>query len=94
MDIQDAKKLLQSYAHDDCLRLSKHCRERMAERNVTTDDFLQVIFWGEIVNFTEDEEHQNHSCEIKGKDINGDDLTLQVAILEKEYSILCITVYG
>ena len=66
----------------------------MAERNVTTDDFLQVIFWGEIISISEDKEHQNHSCKIKGKDTNGDDLTLQVAILEKDYSILCITVYG
>jgi len=94
MDIQEAKKLLYSFAREDCLRLSKHCRKRMAERGVTTDDFLQVIFWGEITSISEDEEYQNCTCEITGKDTNGDDLTLQVAIIEKEYSILCITVYG
>lgn len=66
----------------------------MAARNATMDDYLYVINWGEIVSVEEDPEQHNHKCKITGKDIDGEDLTLVVALLEKEPAVLCITVHG
>jgi len=66
----------------------------MRERQVTTDDFLHVLLWGNVVNVEEDQETASLKCEVQGKDLDGDDLTLHIAILEKEGSVLCITVHG
>jgi Domain of unknown function (DUF4258) len=94
MDKQAIKSKLRSLAQGECLRLTKHCREMMRERSISTDDFLWVLFWGDLIEFTEDKEFNNYKCEIRGKDLDGEEITLQVAILEKDSAILCITVYG
>ena len=94
MDKQKAKRLLRSIALDKCLAFSKHCRKRMGEREVTVDDFLNVLFWGKVTEVSKSEEHNNFRCTVKGKDLDGDVLVLKVAILEKDNSILCITVLG
>jgi hypothetical protein len=52
----------------------------MKERQVTTDDFLHVLLWGKIINLEEDQETKNLKCEVQGKDLDGDDLTLHIAI--------------
>ena len=31
-----------------CIKFSNHCRDRMIERNVTVDDILYVIMWGDV----------------------------------------------
>jgi hypothetical protein len=46
----------------------------------TTDDFLHVLLWGKIINLEEDQETKNLKCEVQGKDLDGDDLTLHIAI--------------
>jgi hypothetical protein len=94
MNKQKAKRLLRSIALDKCLSFSLHCRKRMSERGVTADDFLNVLFWGKVTEVSKSEEHDNFRCTVEGKDLDGDALVLRVAILEKDNSILCITVFG
>ncbi len=52
-----------------------------------------VLMWGEIENLKYDDQHQNYKCRIKGDDLDGDVLILNVAISEKDNSVFCITVY-
>ena len=94
MHINQVKSTLREIARLGCIKLTRHCRARMKERQVTTDDFLHLLLWGKIVNVEEDQETKNLKCEVQGKDIDGDDLTLHIAILVKENSVLCITVHG
>ena len=94
MDIIQAKNILREIAQLGCIRLTRHCRDRMAQRQVTTDDFLHVLLWGEIVTMEKDSDNLNMKCEVVGKDLDGEDLTLHVAILENENSVLCITVHS
>lgn len=94
MHINQIKSTLREIAQLGCIRLTRHCRARMRERQVTTDDFLHVLLWGNVVNVEEDQETASLKCEVQGKDLDGDDLTLHIAILEKEGSVLCITVHG
>lgn len=75
------------------VQTGKHCRERMSERNVSTDDFLNVLLWGDLISFEKDEQYQNLKCEMKGQDINGDELTLHFSICELHECVRCITIY-
>jgi hypothetical protein len=94
MHINQVKSILREIAQLGCVKLTKHYRARMKERQVTTDDFLHVLLWGDIVNIEEDQENKNLKCEVQGKDLDGEDLTLHIALLENESSVLCITLHG
>ena len=93
INFSQARTIIRNIAKHGCLKWSSHCRSRMRTRNVTADDFLYVLMWGKIVNIQENPEHSNYQCEIKGKDLDGVDLTLHVAVIEEENSLLCITVH-
>ena len=66
----------------------------MAERDVTVDDILNVIYWGDIIELKGDEEHGSWECTIKGLDIDGEELVFVAALDENDTSVLCITVKG
>ncbi|MBW1764938.1 MAG: DUF4258 domain-containing protein [Deltaproteobacteria bacterium] len=93
MNKDQAKTYLRRYA-DYGIRLSKHCRKRMADRDVTVDDILNVIHWGEITELKGDEEYGNWECTVKGIDIDGEELVFVAAIDENDASVLCISVKG
>ena len=93
MNKSQAEIYLRRYA-DSCLRLSKHCRERMEERDVTVDDILYVIYWGKIIELEENREYGNWLCTVKGFDIEGEELVFVAALNENENSVLCVTVKG
>ena len=65
----------------------------MRERNVTTDDFLYVLMWGQVQSVENNTETGHWKCEVNGNDIDGDSLTLQVAIDESRQRVICITVF-
>ncbi len=92
MNKQQAKTFLRVYA-SQCLAISDHCRERMIERNVTVDDILYVIMWGEVVEVQKDEERQNWVAKVQGVDTDGNELIFIAGIDPNENSVLCITVY-
>ncbi len=93
MDVEEARRRLSQIARSGAIRLTRHCRERMAQRNVNTQDLLQVLFWGEIKDLHEDPEHGNWECLVVGADLEGDPLKVKVA-LEEDFAVLCITVFG
>ncbi|SPD74426.1 hypothetical protein PITCH_A230112 [uncultured Desulfobacterium sp.] len=93
MNKAQAKTYLRRFANL-YFNTTKHCRERMAERDVTVDDILNVVHWGEVIEIEEDKEHGNWICTVKGVDIEGEELVFVAAIDENKGSVLCITVKG
>ena len=65
----------------------------MLDRNVTMDDLLHVLMWGEVIELEEDPEYGNWKCKVKGTDTDGEELVFLAGINEDENSVLCITVY-
>jgi hypothetical protein len=55
---------------------------------------LQVLIWGEPTELKSNPDHQNWQCKMEGEDLDGEPLTIVVAILEKEFALLCITAHG
>ncbi len=64
----------------------------MKKRNVTTEDILYVLMWGDIKEIKKNDKRNSWKIEIKGKDLDGDKLTVQAAVNEDERTII-ITVY-
>jgi len=65
----------------------------MKERDVATEDILNVLMWGSVSGLEENKEFQNWKCVVEGHDLDGEKLTVVTAISDEENSILCITVY-
>lgn len=93
MNIHQAKTLLRGFAKTGIIRTSQHCRDRMKERDVTTEDILNVLMRGSVSELEENKEFQNWKCVVEGHDLDGEKLTVVTAISDEENSILCITVY-
>ncbi len=90
MDKEKAHSLIKKIS-ETCISITRHCRQRMAQRNVSMDDIRYVIQWGEVVSLEESPEYGNWKCTIKGVDIDGNELTFVAAVTENE--IICITVF-
>ena len=90
MDKEEARDILKAYSRIG-IDLTRHCRERMIERNVTVEDLRFIIEWGKITEIEESPQFDSCKCKIHGTDIDGEDLTFIAAISEK--IILCITVF-
>lgn len=90
MDNAEAEGILKERSKS-CVHIRNHCKERMAERNITMDDIRYVIQWGKVIKVERSSEHENWKCTIQGKDIEGDELTVIAAILED--AVMCITVF-
>lgn len=91
MDRATVKATLRDIARFKTIGLSKHCRERMAERNVSMEDIVHVLMWGTISDI-ETVDPDRWRCTVTGKDLDGDELVL-VAALDAENEAACITVY-
>lgn len=92
MDSNQAKQTLRRLAQEGCIVISNHCREQMKKRNVTTEDILYVLLWGDIKEIKKSDITNDWKAEVKGKDLDGDPLTVQAAVSEDERTII-ITVY-
>ena len=92
MNKMQAQTYLRGFAKVGTIRLTRHCRSRMKERDATTEDMLQVLMWGQVLDLKENLEHGNWECVIKGKDIDSEELTFVVAICIEDNLVLCITV--
>lgn len=91
MNKSQAKTYLRSYIKLG-FKTTIHCRDRMVEREVTVDDILNVVNWGEVAEL-ENEESGQWKCTVKGFDIEGDELVFVAILDEFEKSVLCITVF-
>ena len=92
MDKIRAREIIRELAKYECIILSKHCRMRMRERNVTMDDISHVLMWGEVLNVQNIPCENCFKCEVKGKDFDDEDLTVHVSVVEEKKTII-ITVY-
>lgn len=92
MDKDRAKEVIREVARFGNILLTDHCRKKMQERNVSIQDILYVLMWGDVQEIKRDTEHSNWKCEIQGKDLDDDILTVQAAVSENERTIV-ITVY-
>ena len=92
MNRDQAERILRNLAKVGCIIISNHCRAQMHKRNVTTDDLLHVLMWGNIIEIKKNDKHNNWQMEVEGKDLDGDKLTVQAAVSEEERTIV-ITVY-
>jgi hypothetical protein len=93
MNIHQAKTLLRGFARVGIIMFSPHCYERMDERNVSSEDILNTLAWGEIADLKWDGEYQNWKATVEGKDIEGEDLVVVVGIYEEEHLLRCITIF-
>lgn len=92
MNRDQAKTTLRNLAKVGCVVISNHCRAQMQKRNVTTDDILHILMWGNIKKIEENTKHNNWKIEVEGQDLDDDQLTVQAAVNEDERTIV-ITVY-
>lgn len=72
------------------IALTKHARERLAERNITVDDIVRGIETGEIIKQYEDDKPLP-SCLVLGESVNNKYIHIVVSN-DKEY-IYLITAY-
>lgn len=88
------RSLIREIVQHHRIYFGKHCREdSMPGRSVGSDDFMKVLNWGEIVKHEWDAVHQAYKCQVSGKDIEGDALTLIVSVSEIDFRIRFITVF-
>lgn len=93
MNKAQAQSLIRSTAQTGCIFLSTHCKERMRERNVNTDDILHVMMWGQVKEIKNARKNNEWEIRVAGKDLNGSNLVV-VAAVNKNRNTLIITVWG
>lgn len=93
MTEDEIKECLREFAGTGCFQQTKHCRERMRERQITIDDVLNVLLWGKVSGIEYNKKHKSWQCKVTGKDIEGDKLVFIAGIYEDCRAIRCITVF-
>ena len=93
LDIQNIKEQIRRIAQRGGrgIALTRHCRERMAEREVDINDILNVLNWGKIVH--DPDENSAMKFKIQGEDLEKQPLYLVIILLDQE-SLLGVTVHG
>lgn len=89
----EAKSIIRAIVADGILILSRHAKERMAERGYTLQDVVHVLLNGEIVKKEYQDKTRNWSYKIQGYDLENDGGAVVVAII-KRMSAVVITVLG
>ena len=93
MNKEEAKAYIRRLANEGSVGFTNHCSAQMTGRNVTTDDFLQVLMWGNVLSVDKDLKTGDWKCKIEGKDIDGDTLRLIGAIDDYQGMVVCVTVF-
>ena len=76
-----------------CIFLTRHCRQRMVERQVQMDDIFQVLFWGEIAPGVEPGDEEKGIFRISGKDLSEEPLTIVFQINPADNMLTCLSVF-
>jgi hypothetical protein len=93
MTIKEAKQVLEEIINADFLRISGHCGDRLRDRNVSTQDIEYLLMTGIIIRAERQPEFGEYSITIQGKDLDGEPLTMEAALIVGERRVLCKTVY-
>jgi hypothetical protein len=72
---------------------TRHCKDRMEQRNVQMDDILHFLFWGTVELGQESEDAERNVFPVSGTDIEGEPLVVVVEIIEEENRLNCISVF-
>ncbi|WP_084511584.1 DUF4258 domain-containing protein [Desulfatibacillum aliphaticivorans] len=80
MTREELTRLIRDASRFGTIFYSDHCFERMDDRNVEIEDVENVIDCGEVLRFEWDPEFENWKAEMTGVDIEGDPLSIQIAI--------------
>jgi hypothetical protein len=79
---------------DGQLTWKPHFKKRMEQRRISISDVLNTIDTGRISKPAEwNDEHGEYNYFITGKDIEGEELTLKIAIADDEEMTFLITIY-
>lgn len=82
--------LIQKLCREECIEFSKHVSDRMFQRNITTDEIVEAILNGKIIEEYPDD-YPYPSCLILGITLRK--RTLHVVVGVTEAKIWIITVY-
>ena len=93
MTKDEIKRCLREFAQGGYFQQSKHCRDRMLERQITTDDVLKVLLWGQVTEIENNQEHGSWQCKVTGTDVENEPLVFIAGIYEHCDTVRCITVY-
>lgn len=92
LKLAGARTLIRHIVKSGSVALSRHCRERMAERNVEMVDILNVFNWGTVSQGRVNGNGEEQIYRVDGRDLEGEPLTITVKIMNDQ-TILCITVF-
>jgi Domain of unknown function (DUF4258) len=92
MDTTTIQGLIRETARFGTVITTSHCRQRMVERSAQMDDMLNVLLWGNVYDLEEQPEQNEWKCKMDGEDLDGDKLTLIVAVVVHQH-VLIVTVY-
>lgn len=87
---------IRSILQDGRLVILPHCRQQMSKRGVYDEDILKVLNENGVINGEPelDEKHQKYKYRVDGYDIEGDKLSVLVNIVENNWVVITITVFG
>src|SRR5262249_15081088 len=86
-------KINQIAAQGGFIRLSKHCRDRMAERTATLADVRQALRNGVVAEPAEwDSQYGQWHYRVAGYDLVGDTLTVITVIFDANFAVLAVTI--
>ena len=89
-----AKDLIDSYLKDGIIELTDHCKyDSMPDRNVEMEDILNVLSTGTVQEPEWDDDYGNWQHRVTGKDLEGDKLTAVTVIIQRNATLLIITVF-
>jgi hypothetical protein len=93
MTKEEIKRCLREFAQNGYFQQSKHCRDRMIERQITIDDVLKVMLWGEVTEIEYNQVQDSWQCKVTGTDVDNEPLVFIAGIYKSCYTVRCITVY-
>jgi hypothetical protein len=96
VNIENARSLIRDILLGQghkCIFPTKHCRQRMVERQVHMDDIFQVLFWGDIAPGVEPGDEEKGIFRVSGKDLSEEPLTIVVHINPADNLLTCLSVF-
>jgi hypothetical protein len=95
LDLDDAKSAIREILQTPrgVVFPTRHCKERMEQRNVQMDDILHLLFWGTVELGQEAGDAERSVFRVSGTDIEGEPLVVVVEIVKEENRLNCISVF-
>lgn len=92
---ENLRRIVQRIVFYGSVREAFHSAHERAERNISQDDILAMLEgdWKIAARPDWDAAHRNWEYKLRGSDIEGDELTLKIAVNEEMQRITIITKY-